>query len=99
VALSGKYEQILNYVISADFLFFGLTGLALILIRKQDAEGKQEDLFKVPGHPVTTIGFISISWLIVLNTLYKFPVDSLIGFTLILFGIPIYYFWMKHGKK
>jgi hypothetical protein len=25
IALSGRYEQILNYVISMDFLFFGLT--------------------------------------------------------------------------
>jgi basic amino acid/polyamine antiporter, APA family len=99
VAISGKYEQILNYVISADFLFFGLTGLALILIRKQDADRNQEDLFKVPGHPVTTVCFISISWLIVLNTLYKFPVDSFIGFALLLFGVPVYYFWTKHGKK
>src|SRR5271157_665910 len=26
VALSGRYDQILNYVVSMDFLFFGLTG-------------------------------------------------------------------------
>jgi basic amino acid/polyamine antiporter, APA family len=99
VALSGKYEQILNYVISADFLFFGLTGVALILIRKSDRNSGRPAQFRVPGHPVTTIGFISVSWLIVLNTLYRFPVDSLIGFVLILFGVPFYFFWMKHARK
>ena len=30
VALSGRYEQILNYVVSMDFLFFGLTGASCL---------------------------------------------------------------------
>src|SRR6202044_3194510 len=37
VALSGKYEQILNYVVSMDFLFFGLTGLSLFVFRRRAA--------------------------------------------------------------
>ncbi|MCI0413802.1 amino acid permease [bacterium] len=97
VALSGKYEQILNYVISADFLFFGLTGFALFLIRKRDTNDRI--FFKVPGHPVTTLFFVTVSWLIVINTVYKYPVDSLLGFGLILIGIPVYYYWAKHERK
>jgi APA family basic amino acid/polyamine antiporter len=97
VALSGKYEQILNYVISADFLFFGFTGLALILIRRRDPNAGI--FFKVPGHPVTTLFFVSVSWLIVINTVYKYPKDSLLGFGLILIGIPVYYYWAKHERK
>jgi APA family basic amino acid/polyamine antiporter len=96
IALSGKYEQILNYVVSADFLFFGLTGLSLILLRKRD---HTKDLFfKVPGHPYTTLFFIAVSWWIVLNTFYKYPKDSLIGLVLILAGIPIYFYWTKHER-
>ena len=30
IALSGTYEQILSYVVSVDFIFFGLTGAALV---------------------------------------------------------------------
>ena len=33
IALSGTYDQILSYVVSTDFVFFGLTGLALFLFR------------------------------------------------------------------
>ena len=33
VALSGRYDQILNYVVSMDFLFFGLTGASLFVFR------------------------------------------------------------------
>ena len=35
VALSGRYEQILNYVVSMDFLFFGLTGATSVCISKK----------------------------------------------------------------
>jgi len=96
IALSGKYEQILNYVVSADFLFFGLTAVALFALRKKD-NGK-DMFFKVPGHPITTIFFIVVSWVIVLNTFYKYPKDSLIGMALILAGVPIYYYWTKHER-
>ena len=97
VAVSGKYEQILNYVISVDFLFFGLTGVALLRIRKMDANKMAS--FKVPGHPYTTLLFVLISWWIVLNTLYQYPGDTLIGFGLMMLGVPAYYFWSRHERK
>jgi APA family basic amino acid/polyamine antiporter len=33
IALTGKYDQILNYVEAIDVLFFGLTGASLIIFR------------------------------------------------------------------
>src|SRR5205814_4096748 len=33
VAITGRYEQILNYVVTIDVLFFGLTGAALFVLR------------------------------------------------------------------
>jgi APA family basic amino acid/polyamine antiporter len=97
IALSGKYEQILNYVVAADFLFFGLTGAALFTLRKVD--GEQSISFHVPGHPFTTIFFIAVSWLVVLNTFFKYPKDSLIGLALIILGLPVYYWWRKHERS
>lgn len=35
IAISGRYEQILNYVVSVDFIWFGLTGAALFVLRKR----------------------------------------------------------------
>ena len=35
ITLSGTYEQILGYVVSTDFIFFGLTGLALFIFRRR----------------------------------------------------------------
>jgi basic amino acid/polyamine antiporter, APA family len=35
IAVSGKYEQILNYVVSVDFIWFGLTGASLFIFRRR----------------------------------------------------------------
>lgn len=100
IALSGKYEQILNYVVSTDFVFFGLTALCLFILRKQEKKsGSSEEIFfRVPGHPLTTLFFIAVSWIVVLITWFKYPKDSLIGLCFLLAGIPIYFVWKKYGK-
>ena len=56
IALSGRYEQILNYVISVDFISFGMTGVALMVFRRRapDSIG-----FRAPGHPFTTLLFVA----------------------------------------
>ena len=47
IALSGRYEQILNYLVSVDFISFGLTGLSLFVYRARGERGA----FPVPGPP------------------------------------------------
>src|SRR3989454_3524779 len=40
MALSGRYEQILNYVISVDWVFFGLGASCLFIFRHREARGR-----------------------------------------------------------
>ena len=96
IALSGRYEQILNYVISMDFLFFGLTATTLFVFRRRAARGEMyaSQAYRMP-HPVSTALFAAICWWIVANTLYRYPQNSLIGFVLLLAGIPVYWFWSR----
>jgi basic amino acid/polyamine antiporter, APA family len=100
VALSGRYEQILNYVVSMDFLFFGLTATCVFVFRRRHANlpGSQQEGFRVPGHPWTTGTFILISWLVVANTIYKYPANSLLGMLILFLGLPVYAFW-HHRQK
>jgi APA family basic amino acid/polyamine antiporter len=96
VALSGKYEQILNYVVSTDFVFFGLTGASLFVFRRRMAASPDH---RTPGHPFTTIFFIAACWLVVLATYYNFPKNSFIGFGILMLGIPVYFYWSKKKKN
>jgi basic amino acid/polyamine antiporter, APA family len=98
IALSGRYEQILNYVVSSDFIFFGLTAAALFVFRRrQRAEG--EVGYLVPGHPWTTALFVAACVLIVGGTVYSHPKESLIGWLLLASGIPVYLFWRGRAGR
>jgi APA family basic amino acid/polyamine antiporter len=100
VALSGRYEQILNYVVSMDFLFFGLTGASLFVFRRREARSAEKTTsgYRVPWHPFTTAAFVLISWLVVINTIYKYPRNSLLGMLILLLGVPVYAFWAAKNK-
>jgi APA family basic amino acid/polyamine antiporter len=91
IALSGRYEQILNYVISVDFVWFGLTAVSLFVFRKID--NQSSDGFRVPGHPWTTAFFVTACALVVTATVYNYPRNSVIGWIILVTGVPIYFFW------
>jgi APA family basic amino acid/polyamine antiporter len=95
IALSGSYGQILSYVVSVDFIFFGLTGAALFVFRRQDSARAS---FQVPGHPWTTLLFVAACALIVVATLYNNPVNSLIGFAILAAGIPACLYWQFKAR-
>lgn len=91
IALSGTYSQILGYVVATDFVFFGLTGLALLLFRRRGELGR----FRAPGHPVTTLLFIAACWTVVIATVAAAPLNSAIGFLILLAGLPAYAWWRR----
>jgi len=93
IALSGSYGQILNYVVSVDFIWFGLTGAALFVFRRRaPAEGEG---FRVAGHPFTTGLFVAACWLVVFATVYSHPANSAVGFLILLAGIPACFYWLR----
>jgi basic amino acid/polyamine antiporter, APA family len=104
IALTGRYEQILNFVIPIDALFFGLSACCLFVLRRRERElvsgGRRSEAppgFRVPGHPATTVIFISACWLVVANTVYKYPQNASVGILILLLGLPVYGYW--HGRQ
>jgi APA family basic amino acid/polyamine antiporter len=93
IALTGTYEQILNYVVSVDFIFFGLTAGTVFVFRRRDRT--DDGGARIPGHPVTTAVFCAACALIVGSTILKYPANSAIGVAIMLAGIPVYLFWRR----
>jgi APA family basic amino acid/polyamine antiporter len=99
IAVSGKYDQILNYVVSMDAVFFGLTGAALLVLRRReaarggDASGMGAVTMRMPGHPWTTLVFVAAFWALALSTIVQFPKTSGIGVLIMLAGVPVYWLW------
>jgi basic amino acid/polyamine antiporter, APA family len=101
IALSGSYEKILNYVVSMDFIFFGLTGAALFVFRRREAQVPSASSagYRMPGHPYTTGFFVAVCWLVVINTVYKYPANTLLGIAILALGVPVYAFWAQRKKR
>jgi APA family basic amino acid/polyamine antiporter len=88
-----------------DFLFFGLTATTIFAFRQREIprSRKAKDvgylgekiMYRVPGHPVTTVLFVAICWWVVANTIYRYPQNSLIGFAILLAGVPVYWMWSR----
>jgi APA family basic amino acid/polyamine antiporter len=98
VALSGGYEQILGYVVSADWVFFGLSAASLFVLRRRTPPG-QEIRFRVPGHPFTTAAFVVVAALVVLSTAWAYPLNTLVGLGLVMSGLPVYAFWTRQRAR
>lgn len=95
IAVSGTYGQILSYVVSVDFIFFGLTGAALFVFRRRDPA--QVIVFRTPGHPFTTGLFVIACFAVVVATVWNNPLNSLIGYMILLAGVPACFYW-RHKK-
>jgi APA family basic amino acid/polyamine antiporter len=94
IAVSGRYEQILNYVVSVDFISFGLTGVALFVYRRRGEQGA----YRAPGHPLTTAFFVLSCWAVVAATIHRYPGDSVIGLLILAAGLPVYGLWSARRK-
>jgi len=98
IAFSGRYEQILNYVVSSDVIFFALTGACVFAFRRRPATASEPDSFRIPGHPFTTLFFIAACGAVAFSTIYRYPSNSLIGLAIMLSGLPVYFVWAKRRK-
>jgi APA family basic amino acid/polyamine antiporter len=96
IALSGTYGQILSYVVSVDFIFFGLTGAALFIFRRRDS-GKGTS-FKAPLHPASTGLFVGACAVTVIATVINNPVNSLIGYAILAAGVPACFYWQHKNR-
>ncbi|HEU0310576.1 MAG TPA: amino acid permease [Sphingomicrobium sp.] len=94
IALTGTYGQILSYVVSIDFIWFGLTGAALFIFRRRDPSSAG---FRAPGHPVITGLFVAACALVVIATVAANPLNSAIGFLILFAGIPACRFWQRRN--
>ncbi len=99
IALSGRYEQILNYVVSVDFISFGLTAASLFVFRRRREAAPPRSLYLAPGHPYTTGLFVLTCAGIVISTIVSSPANSAIGLIILLAGIPVYLYWSRAARR
>lgn len=101
LVLTGTYAELVDYVVSADWIFFGLAGASLFAFRRKIPLAKRPDgVFVTPGYPWVPALFVTVAVVIVGSVLWTNPVRSGLGFALLAAGAPAYLFWSrKSGAK
>jgi basic amino acid/polyamine antiporter, APA family len=104
VVLLGTFEQILSYVVVMDWLFFGLTASCVFVFRWREkraapAGSTEATGYRIPGHPCTTALFTAAAWLIVLNTIYKYPRNSGVALCILFAGVPVYFAFQRLARR
>jgi basic amino acid/polyamine antiporter, APA family len=97
IACSGTYGEILNFAVTVDFIFFGVTAAALFILRRRQV-GSGSAIYRVPGHPFTTILFVLSCAGIVGSAIVASPANSAIALCIMLAALPVYYYWMRFRR-
>lgn len=96
LALSGTYGQLLNYVVFADWIFFGLTVSTVLVFRRlYPLNERPEGSFRAPGHPVVPVLFVLTAAAVVLSVVWADPGSALRGALLLAAGIPVFYWFNR----
>ena len=94
--ISGTYGQLLDYVVFADWIFFGATAATLFVFRARDKRsGAAKPSYLTPLHPISTLIFIAAALYVVVGSVASNPGNALRGVILMALGIPVYEFWRR----
>jgi basic amino acid/polyamine antiporter, APA family len=93
LALSGTYEELYSLFVFAVWIFFALTAIALLRLRRKEPNLIRP--YRAWGYPFTPLIFLAAALALTVNLWMVRPVRSSLGLAVILLGIPFFYRWRK----
>jgi APA family basic amino acid/polyamine antiporter len=98
LTLTGTFAQLVDTVVFADWIFFGLTAAAVFVFRRRiPLAERAPGSFRTPGHPVLPALFVAAALVIVGSTLVTNPLRSLVGALLLASGLPAWAWWHRRA--
>jgi APA family basic amino acid/polyamine antiporter len=97
LVVMGTYEQLFTYVIFAAWVFYALTGFAVIVLRRTQPNVARP--YRVFGYPWVPIAFVLTSTWFIVNTLVEKPVESGLGAIMVALGVPVYLVWRRRANR
>jgi APA family basic amino acid/polyamine antiporter len=95
-ALSNRYDKLVSYAVFADWIYFALAGLALMVFRRTLPDAPRP--MPAPLYPLTPVFFTLMGLGIVANEFIANRNNALIGAAIIACGVPVYFLWQRFGK-
>jgi basic amino acid/polyamine antiporter, APA family len=101
LTLTGRYGELLDYVVFGDWIFFGSTAATLFYFRARERRGleRADVRFRMPGFPVLPVIFILAAVYVVIGSIKSNPGNAIKGSALIALGVPVYVFWNRKEKN
>jgi APA family basic amino acid/polyamine antiporter len=93
LVLSGSFDQLTDMLIFASFIFYGATTLGVFILRVRMPGAHRP--YKAWGYPVVPALFILFCMVLVPVTLLAKPREALVGLSLMLAGVPFYWYWNR----
>src|SRR5262249_43670684 len=93
VAYGNVYNQLLEYIVSADLLFYVLMVVAVMILRRKRPDAERP--YRTWGYPIVPVISILLAGLLVIDLAFLAPTTSGIGVLIVLTGVPVYFFWRK----
>ncbi len=87
------YTQLLEYIVSADLIFYVLLVAAVIVLRKKNPTAARP--YRTWGYPIVPIISIALAVIVILDLAYLVPSTSGIGILIVLTGVPVYFLWRR----
>jgi len=93
VTYGNVYTQLLEYIISADLLFYLLMVTALIILRRKAPAADRP--YRTWGYPFVPLVSILLAGLLIIDLAWLAPTTSGIGILIVLTGVPVYFLWRR----
>jgi APA family basic amino acid/polyamine antiporter len=93
VTYGNVYTQLLEYIISADLLFYLLMVMALIILRRKAPAVDRP--YRTWGYPFVPLVSILLAGLLIIDLAWLAPTTSGIGILIVLTGVPVYFLWRR----
>jgi basic amino acid/polyamine antiporter, APA family len=91
---SGSYGDLLDWVVFADWIMFGVVACALVVLRQRGVGG---DGFRDPLYPVSVVLFIAASLYVIWGSVASNPGNALRGAAMLVVGVPLYLYWARRS--
>jgi basic amino acid/polyamine antiporter, APA family len=101
LTLTGRYADLLDYVVFGDWIFFAATAATLFYFRGRERLGlERADIrFRMPGYPAGPILFILAALYVVGGSVASNPANAIKGTVLMALGVPAFQFWDKRRAE
>jgi basic amino acid/polyamine antiporter, APA family len=93
ITYGNVYTQLLEYIISADLLFYLLMVTALIILRRKAPAADRP--YRTWGYPFVPFVSILLASFLIIDLAWLAPTTSGIGILIVLTGVPVYFLWRR----